>query len=71
MSFLTKKKSVSSTSSVSSAGSQSSSNYTTSTNNKNTFTKFDEKKDYVRRCSIKNAKDKHRPCSVTFCLGKQ
>lgn len=36
------------------------------------FAKFDEKKDYVRRCSLKNGGDckKVKPECVSFCLGK-
>lgn len=67
MPFLTKKKSTSSTSSASSAG-----NYTSQPSS--SFVKFDEKKDYVRRCSIKGScgdGSKHCPTSVSFCLGSK
>lgn len=63
MPFLSKKKSASSTLLVSSA---SSANYTTHL--ATSFAKFDEKKDYVRRCSVKSCKEKPKP--VSFCLGK-
>ncbi|RLV95443.1 hypothetical protein JA1_001006 [Spathaspora sp. JA1] len=39
-----------------------------SSSGKETFANFDEKKDYVRRCSLKKNKTKPQPCS--FCLGK-
>lgn len=36
------------------------------------FAKFDEKKDYVRRCNEKHPPSKKSaPCSVSFCLGKK
>lgn len=36
------------------------------------FAQFDEKKDYVRRCSLKNGDSgkKAKPECVSFCLGK-
>lgn len=62
MTFLNRKKS-----SCSSSSSISSNN-----NSSSSFSKFDEKKDYARRCSIKNQcnSKKHCPPSVSFCLNK-
>lgn len=63
---LTKKKS------VSSASSSSSTNSTGSTYCKNNgFAKFDEKKDYVRRCHMKKCDGPlKQPTPVSFCLRK-
>ena len=69
MPFLSKKKSVSLTLSGSSV---STSGLASSTQAKKTFAKFDEKKDYVRRCNMKHPPDKKAaPCVVSFCLGKK
>ncbi|EGW34208.1 uncharacterized protein SPAPADRAFT_59641 [Spathaspora passalidarum NRRL Y-27907] len=57
--FGTKKKESSRRSSVASNSSSSC---------KESFASFDEKKDYVRRCSLKKHKSKPQP--YTFCLGK-
>lgn len=65
MPFLSKKKSSSSTLSMSSASS------VTSCRNQS-FAKFDEKKDYDRRCNKKHpAAKKSTPCLVSFCVGKK
>ncbi|KAG2731104.1 hypothetical protein G9P44_006253 [Scheffersomyces stipitis] len=74
MSFLKKKSSSSSSTSRRSSNASSTtsaSNYTTSKST-TSFCKFDEKKDYVRRCSLKktDAKGHKHPVAVTFCLGK-
>lgn len=72
---LSKKKSVSSASSSSLVLSiglhhRLAGNYTTD-GHKNAFTKFDEKKDYVRRCLQKPCPAlKKCPAAVSFCLGK-
>lgn len=82
MSFLglSKKKSAvptsntSPTSSLRSSFSGSSAGSNTGCNHKNTFVKFDEKKDYVRRCHMKkkfsSSGDKN-PAPISFCLGKK
>lgn len=75
MSILSKKWSSSSVTpsrrSSNSSVSSSSSNYTTSTANTGKgFTKFDEKKDYVKRCSLKKVSGEKHPVSVSFCLRK-
>ncbi|KAF8002488.1 hypothetical protein HF325_003453 [Metschnikowia pulcherrima] len=69
--FFKKKLAVSSASSMASAGLATSQNATTG-KNPCLFSKFDEKKDYVRRCSLKTpAARKTAPCSVSLCLGKK
>lgn len=69
MTFLSKKKSSLSTHSSSS---DSSSLFGFKSSLKQCFTKFDEKKDYMRRCNKKSlAHTKNPPCSVSFCLGKK
>lgn len=65
---LNKKKSVSSTSSTSSSSSNSSMDCYYAKHS-NSFTKFDEKKDYYKRCT-KKCGAKKSPSSVSFCLGK-
>lgn len=70
MPFLSKKKSTSSASSMSSASTAASASSKKS--NPQSFAKFDEKKDYVRRCNEKHPPQKKAtPCSVSFCLGKK
>ncbi|CCE82546.1 Piso0_002276 [Millerozyma farinosa CBS 7064] len=68
---LSKKKSVSSNYSTSSVVS-SDSNGRSNTSCKNSFVKFDEKQDYVRRYKSgkRCANDSRNPCPVSFCLGK-
>ncbi|CCE81614.1 Piso0_002276 [Millerozyma farinosa CBS 7064] len=68
---LSKKKSVSSNYSTSSVVS-SDSNGRSNTSRKNSFVKFDEKQDYVRRYKSgkRCANDPRHPCPVSFCLGK-
>lgn len=68
---LNKKKSSSSTSSSSSNSSYASnnSNYG-SCKHSNNFVKFDEKKDYVKRCHRKCSNEKKSPLAVSFCLSK-
>lgn len=58
--FLNKKKSISSTSSNSSTSSSE-------LPHSNNFKKFDEKKDYVKRCKNSNKKC---PTAMSFCLSK-
>lgn len=71
MPFLCKKKSTSSTLSMSSASTAASASSLKSCLNKS-FAKFDEKKDYVRRCNKKHpAAQKSTPCLVSFCVGKK
>lgn len=39
---------------------------------KKSFTKFDEKKDYDKRCTQKHLQTKRgTPCLVSFCVGKK
>lgn len=74
MTLFFKKKAASSASSLASTGSGSSQNHHPSLakNLSCLFSKFDEKKDYVRRCSLKSpATRKAAPCSVSLCLGKK
>lgn len=77
MSFLglTKRKSVSSTSSTSPSSSLNGATAANATvNHKNTFKKFDEKKDYVRRCHMKklcSSNGSKHPSPISFCLGKK
>lgn len=69
MPFLSKKKSLLSTHS---SASDSSSLIGSLTGLKKGFAKFDEKKDYMRRCSQKHpSQPRTTPCSVSFCLGKK
>lgn len=71
MPFLSKKKSSSSTLSMSSSSTGASASSVTSCRNKS-FAKFDEKKDYDRRCNKKHpAAKKSTPCLVSFCVGKK
>lgn len=71
MPFLLKKKSTSSALSMLSASTVASA-ASSKSNQKSTFAKFDEKKDYVRRCNMKHPPQKKAtPCSVSFCLGKK
>lgn len=64
---LFKKKSNSSTSSLTSVSTMGS-----KLSQKNPFCKFDEKKDYDRRCHMKHpAEKKAAPCLISFCLGKK
>lgn len=69
MPFLSKKKSLLSTHS---SASDSSSIAGSLKSLKKCFAKFDEKKDYMRRCNKKNpSQPRSPPCSVSFCLGKK
>lgn len=66
MPFLLKKKSLSLLSSMSLVSTSGSGN------SKCQFAKFDEKKDYQKRCNMKHApSNKRLPCAVSFCVGKK
>ncbi|QWW21364.1 hypothetical protein CA7LBN_000110 [Candidozyma auris] len=71
MPFLSKKKSSSSTHSSASDSSSILSSLTGNNNNnkKKCFTKFDEKKDYMRRCNKKHAaQQKSPPCPISSAI---